>query len=396
MFKYDYQQIASTVFLIYLSQCIVAVVAHFLASCLAGRSAQKINAAPRWTIGRLRFELKRRDPLLVYLGLLVFASVFSVVCIIHLLTIDVSSIWEYRGYLETRIPIQVGIRNGALQAFHRLLPEIGTILCLLTAYFFSRREWSVLCLLLFPTAYAVLFTASLASRYITVQLAAAGLVLFFLDRRRLLAPIICGMAAVVLYGVVLSLRQEAANDGVYGLKPFLATLVGGTFYPHGGIFVVLFDSIQGSFNLGHAVLSAPLDYPLEYKLKSFSPAPSFVDGFASVSWVALRKANENQPYGAYAETYLFGGGWLAAYMGLVLLALTCLTYFRLTCRSKGAIFILSFSYLTFLLMHTYPIRNSFRLIILCVFTAMIFRWYERYVDRKELQQAQLPAHLSST
>ncbi|MDH3716613.1 MAG: hypothetical protein OES79_00705 [Planctomycetota bacterium] len=392
MFKYDYQEIASTVFLIYLSQCIVAVGAHFLASWLAGRATPTTLDSPRWTIARWRFELNFRHPLLAYLCLLVITSMFSVVCIIHLVTIDVSSIWEYRGYLETRIPLQVGIRNGALQAFHRLLPEIGTILCLLTAFFYSRRQWSVLGLLFFPTAYAVAFTASLGSRFIVAQFASAGFVLFFLGRRHVLAAGICCMAALVSYGAVLSLRQYSGDGGVYGLRPFLATLWGGQFYPHGGIFFILFNFIQGSFNLAHAVLSAPLDYPLEYKLKSFSPAPSFVDGFASLSWLAIRKANENAPYGAYAETYLFGGGWFVTYTGLVFLSLTYLTFFRHKCHSAAAVFILCFAYLTYFLMHTYPIRNSFRLLLLSVFAAMIVNWYERSVNRQALQPSEFSAH----
>jgi hypothetical protein len=390
MFKYEFQQIATTVLVIYLSQCIVAVSAHSLASWLAARSSGNTIAPSRWMILRHRFTVNLRDPLLAYLGVFVIMSVFSVICVIHLLTIDTSSIWEYHGYLETRIPQQVGIRNSGLRAFHRILPEMGIILCVLTAYTFSRREWSVFLLLLFPTTYAVLFTASLASRHVTVQLASAAIALFFCDRRRLLAPFVCGAAALVFYGVVLSLRQHSGDGGAYGLRPFLATLFGGAFYPHGGIFFAIFDAIQGSFNLAHAVLTAPVDYPLAYKLKSFSPAPSFVDGFDSLSWSYLRKANENQPYGAYAETYLFGGSWFAVYMSVVFLSLTCLTYFRRTCRIKAAMFILPVSYLTFVLMHTYPIRNSFRLILLSVLTAMMVHWYERFVNREELQPSQFP------
>jgi hypothetical protein len=284
--------------------------------------------------------------------------------------------WEYNGYLEIRSPEGAGIKNPLVAMYHRAIPHLGLLAVLLTAFCYVRKNFLLFCLAIPPSLYAIMFTASLASRYTVVLLGAAGAVFLASGRGYRIGGMFLSLAAILSYNICLFMRLNAGSRGTYGLRPFIGTLTNPRFTEQSESVFLLFNIFPGGCNMAYAMLDGPLFYPLSYKLHSFFPGASIMDGFQTLRSHAEQKIGPTTPYGAYSETYLFGVGWFVAYLTLWFISLTMLCRFWERFRGLFGVIVLSLAYVSFAASPVYPIRNSFRLMLFsCILAFIASRWF---------------------
>jgi hypothetical protein len=368
--QYDYRPAAATVMLIYAFQIGIALGVRWLtdrdtSESLADestlRASQPLDALQQYLSGSIAVA--------IFAGLLF-------ICVWHFLSIDPDKLLRYQDYLSTRETARLDLGSGVLNAFHSISAHLGCLLVVFPAYYFCRRDRAMFWLSLLPTVYVLMVTASFVSRAVVAQVGLAWLVLNLTptDYQRWWRMALI-VVPLILYGAVLSLRGEEGYAGEYGLLPLFALLIDGRFLLSDSLFTVMFNLFDGGFAIGHAVLhEATLEHTFRYKLHSFFPGPSFIDGFAAFRDLDELRPNPNSPYAAFAEAYLFGPLWLAFYSGAVCFMLWSVTRVWNRYRWGPGVLIGCFSYVIFFYMQTYQIRNSFRLLVAATLLAWIFDW----------------------
>ncbi len=116
---------------------------------------------------------------------------------------------------------------------------------------------------------------------------------------------------------------------------------------------------------------AGLAYPVAYKLLSFSPFPSMIDGFGHVRHLEHR-VNMFAPFSNFAEAYHFGPGYFVALLLILFVSLIILSRFWQRYRGGFAFFLLAPAYFMFLRMHLYPLRGTFRWLLASLVAVVVF------------------------
>ena len=152
--------------------------------------------------------------------------------------------------------------------------------------------------------------------------------------------------------------------------PFFLTIFSGKFFDIGYYTFLPFNFFGGGFVMAEIFQRSNLYYPICTKILSFSPFPSFIDGFSSLLSFEHRVYTYG-PFSSFAEAYQFGWGYLA----FLLLFLSMLVY-QTTKMWRNNPTILSFFFLvpyyySIIRMQAYPIRNVFRILLLALILAII-------------------------
>jgi hypothetical protein len=376
MFSSNYSEVSTQVLMFHIVQAVIAIAAFTVArSDSAHDSAASpfrhriINSA---VLERVDRNLQGGAASIAICGALLLLLIGSAT---HLFVFTPSSFWEYSGYLRTRSPETAGITNPLIGIFHRALPQLGLVLSVATAYFYVRKHLLLMCLSILPTFYCMAFSASLGSRSLSAQIAAAGLVLIATDRGHRALGAAFFAASAVIYKGLIYLRGNAGGNGHYGLGPLLRTYSDESFYREEGSLFFVFNIFSGGCNFAHAVSHSPQNFPLSYKIHSFFPGPSFLDGFQEIREHVNIQISPVNPYGGFSEVYLFGIGWLIGYLIFLFFVLCGLCRFWERYRGTLGVMILSAAYVNFVFSPSYPIRNSFRLILLsCVLAFIVSRF----------------------
>jgi len=197
-----------------------------------------------------------------------------------------------------------------------------------------------------------------------------------------------GLMAVYLTNYALFGRSEQAH-GIASIPE--------TILVPGGI--VWDNSLNTILNIAEGVFTTSemfvfdVEYGTLYKLLSFSPFPSFIDGFEAIraqNYVGLSGAATTS---AFMESYAFGMAYFA-FSIIVQIYIGCAILKKFLINANAFSFIANIMmmiavYLEF----TYPVRNVFRLFILALFFALIAR--ARSASRLQSPRALPGARLSA-
>lgn len=337
-----------------------------------------------------RVPRRRFDPDRFFIRLLtspVAGLVVLVLCVAiaaHFLALDFEALLHFRRYFAIRDPAEAGIWNPVLATFHTSLPLVGCALGPLTVAYAQARKPMFAAVTTAAFLYALLVTIAFGSRFAVVQLVAVGVMFQVLGRRRLdwRAALLFGLAGLTFVAII-GLRQGAGvgRIGDYGLLPFLEAIARGPALLFEGIlFFALFTFFNGGFVMARALSMTGLSYPLSYKLLSFSPLPSAVDGFDQVRRFEHR-AHTYAPFSNFAEAYHFGPGYLILFLLLLFVVLVALTRFWRRYRGSFAFFVLAPAYYSFLKMQSYQLRTSFRWLLVTLAVIVLVETMMRLGDR---------------
>ena len=291
----------------------------------------------------------------------------------HLLAVDKQNLWENNEYLTINMGSRMNISNPILLLVHMVMGPICLCAMLLAYLFFKHRRTvnGILCLLIF--LYFFLIEMAAFSRYPAFAFALMAALLAVERKargRRAVGPptVAALLAALWMFFYAVSARGGSVH-GISAILPnlFLANLE----FSH--VEFVYVNPSLGPYVLAEAILGGPYDYPLSYKLASFSPFPSFIDGYAGLLDYQHR-VNWFTPFNVPSELYYFGLIYQILFYAIFIVCLRTLNMSVISISGSTAFIMSAPSIYVLIYMQQYPIRNSFRLLIgATVLTILVIR-----------------------
>ncbi|MBI1220671.1 MAG: hypothetical protein GC186_19240 [Rhodobacteraceae bacterium] len=240
---------------------------------------------------------------------------------------------------------------------------VGLIAFVLFAAAISSRNKLATAILAMPCAWFLVFEIAEHSRYSVVYLGIGGGVLLFSRRRVASAVFFLAMAAS--YVNALFGRASGAN-GLSHVGDIVKYLDQFRFTDLLEFFTNMFEGayVQGEVFIWRGPM--PVDI---YRILSFSPLPSFIDGFRTYAAPHTPRFETFVPMGATGEVYLFGWPYFALYYFVV--AWAYLAVNSLFARRSFGLFVACFAIfsLATYLQFAYPVRLVFRFYLLVVVLA---------------------------
>ncbi len=283
--KGDYDQVAPKVFLLLFALVAGCFVINYIAQ-------QQSPVAMFSGIGGFRGLMQRlagfRPPkqLMRYLGSGTVVLGLLVILMgeaLHFLSLDWKYILHYKIYLAARDPGEVDVDEFLISYVHLLLPTLGGFLAVLFGLYIRQRYVFLSILVGIEFLYAFLISIAFDSRFAALQLVAMAGTLFVSRRgrtfRSFLGPAIPLVLSLQVYATTMTLRlggerwgESSMND--FGLKPFAANFFSTSFLDPKLADFTLINVFAGGFVIADAWLYPKFQYPLKYKILSFSPLPS--------------------------------------------------------------------------------------------------------------------------
>lgn len=224
-----------------------------------------------------------------------------------------------------------------------------------------------------------------SSRYAFAYACAVFIVIVFVSKgwTRVIGGIL--VAAVAVLSLLVALNSR--NFGAYGL------LALPTAFQFQNVWATLTYAVGNLFE-GVFVFSehfaAQIDYDDAYKLLSFSPFPSFLDGFSGMREGMEHRLHRYVPRGALDEVLQFGLPYIAVYAAIFLLCVRSSVKLLASGRSPAIAIILNVLLLLCLLLQlTYSLRTIFKVILLVLVASVLL--LQRRGGRPETQMRGEPS-----
>jgi hypothetical protein len=297
------------------------------------------------------------------LGLISGALFLYAMLFFHMVELDFGLLWSNHTYLLLGSPKGAGVTTTVGSLFHHLTGPAGLICSVILGLASLRMRNSSYFWLFFPlVGYMLMIKFAQFSRW--VPLIVSGL---FFGR----------VYALMLVKKKYHLTAVTAVVVVYWLLAFV--LMGRSSYDQGLLGVLVnADDVSISYLLdgfvnnimnvfsGYIVFADALEvttsYPTSYKILSFSPLISQLDGWAAVLPYQNR-VNVYVPFNVFAELYHFGTLWLS--FGSLVFIYMFYQMERLSVSSQGIfrLLVLMICIFSAVMMFFYPIRNVFRVVL---------------------------------
>jgi len=308
--------------------------------------------------------LTKRQQLLITITLITTLILLT----LHFFSIDLNKFWYNHTYLLISNPTKLGIKNDLIRGIHFLIPFFGLISAGLILHFYYNRNYINLFLTTPIFLYPLIFMLAQNSRW-------APLYFFIM----FLYCAISKKGNLIIYCFFIGI----------GFIVFLKVLIGRGLYNQGmssifdGLYKIRIDSLffyfmgflnnigEGALGFANAELMAPA-YDLKYKILSFSPFPSFIDGFSSIRSYNEIRISHHVPMSSIAEARWFGGFFLLLFHSSLIFLLK--TANKVFYETKGILPVIIIGFVSWAIftMNSYPIRNIYRITLLMIFCLVVF------------------------
>lgn len=308
----------------------------------------------------------KRDTLL-----LVASMLMAISAIAHISVINLSAIINNNTYLFMASSAALAVVNPAtilLQASSSLL---GLLSFALFGLALSSRARLPSFILLAPCTWYLAFQLGGHSRYAFVYCGITAIILIFGKKKRL------GIMFLLLAAAALINALAGRGTGPQGLAH-----IGDIFkyldeFQYATGVAALLNIFEGVYVQGESFrFLNTANYPELYKILSFSPLPSAIDGFRTRALPLQIRLNTYVPMGATGEVILFGTFYVALYWSFVFWA-----YRRVLATMRSRRFLLfTFLFCIFLLctllQFAYPVRWVFRFYVFILLLSYLGPVYE--------------------
>ncbi|MCP4991890.1 MAG: hypothetical protein GY928_39285 [Colwellia sp.] len=291
--------------------------------------------------------------------MLIFLFLLSIFSILHFSAIDFGTFWFNYDYQIIKTPEEISRGSGSLfRIYHFIFRIISLFVAVILIYYMKNFSLPHITLSLFVFLYGFLFLYVAESRWIIIYMCVLFLsrIMMFNSKPKVLEGFFWFICFVFLFVKVIFAR----NYGLYGLSVqvdiFIEVLSLDILSIFQGLLINLGDGFLGLAN----VVQNDYWYPLQYKLLSFSPFPSFIDGFASIQHYENR-ISYHVPFNAVSEAYAFGSGYFIFYLLIIFLFLysSDLVYSKAGVLYKSIL--LAVVLWNVFYMFGYPLRNVMRM-----------------------------------
>ncbi len=340
----------------------LAIMAAFAGEIASGKS-QKLKL-PKVDLSRIARAMGTFN-----LGFAVF-----VVCYFAILSLvlDWSIVWANSIYLLMTRP-QAVITVKGLGLLLSLLPFVGIVAGVVAAINISVKKPGAAILFAVVALMITLYYIGAHQRVALLPSVAFFVVLSVVGQKRhLFLRGGAGVLAVVSQASALSGR----NSGSHGLSSIPDAFTG---IAQADILDLLSGLImnvtEGIFVLAEGFTRSP-EWPMIYKVLSFSPLPSAIDGFADVNFTYQQRLTRYVPLSGWSEAYFFGPFFLAA---LIVLFWGGLMIYRKVLKRNQYIGLAVglLLLLAIIMIFAYPLRNAFKPYWLSVIIGSVALLYYR-------------------
>ena len=307
-------------------------------------------------------------------GTLFLAGLLSM-SIVHLIELDKSILWHNNIYQLIKDPKTIGITSEFGRLYHFLFRVVGLICLPLSIFYFRKRNIIsfILSTVIASESLAILLAGN--SRWVPLYFFCALAFNIQLNRAKIsLLNILLFLLIIVSFLKVLIGRSQP-DQGLSQTFNDLALISPSLLFHYLGGFVI--NVTEGAIGFANAILINP-DYATIYKILSFSPLVSAIDGFDDIRELNAARINTFLPINAFAEVWHFGLGYMVVfYVGLFCwLRFTTIVFFRFG-GATAMVFAVPSYWLAFTLQQ-YSIRTTWRFIIaIAIVTWIIDKIYKR-------------------
>jgi hypothetical protein len=352
----DYSFIGFKVFLVFFLTMLVFVVGALKLS--SGRNFELLRLTDlRVKFDSLGFVFKRYKPLLLFYALFIL-----VLSICHLLSLDFDLLMLNYEYQTIKDPELIGITNEFIRFYHLSFRVFGLLTLLLSLYCLKARFYFISILLSISFIYVFILLLAGNSRWVFVYSAFSIFISILLFRNKTLTIISLVIAVFSLPKVMLGRGQ--AEQGLSEILDQIA-LVWDV-----GVFKIFFLSIynlaEGGLNIANSFLITEQHTQL-YKYLSFSPFPSFIDGFNEISETGSIRLHRYVPMSGISEIYSFGPGFVLFFYSILYFFIINIEKLRIT---KGVGIYIVFTVISLYSLSTlfsYSLRTTWKIMILVLF-----------------------------
>lgn len=305
---------------------------------------------------------------------LYFFSFLTILFLIyHVFTVDWTKLIFNTNFEETREPGALGF-NGAFEGLiHNFMKYLGIFCGFLLPFAVVRKDPFLLLVSLISFVYSFFLMVGATSKWSVISLVVLFGFTYFIYRSKVVLSI--GVVLfVVFYFSVISIRA----GGVYGVAPFFDQLLSLRWIDFEVFITVCVTFFSGTFVVAEALSNLPVDYPLSYKVLSFSPLISSIDGFSQYLSYEHRAAFF-KPYNAISEAVSFGSGYALFFW----LFLCVLFYFVSKVENERVGFLIFVGLnLGVFMANLYPLRQSFRVLFVVLVVTAVCRYFEKRSIRR--------------
>jgi len=328
----------------------------------------------------------QKSPLYAFI---LISILFTFLVLWHLNQVDFQVLWENKSYLKISNPNGIGLHSPVLQFFHTALGLIG----LFSFTFFAlsiRNKLYIPALIFFLFgAYAFVFKLAGNSRWAAVMI----LVMppFFFNTKNIRMILLCASSffvGVITYRMVLYGRGEyyqGLSMVFHNFEHIYTSIWEEGFISQDFLEYSLTNLLAGAKDLALAIQMAPLSYPEIYKILSFSPLLSAIDGYDIIRKLYQHKLTSYMPFNFYAELYFFGWKyWVFAFV-IYTLGLRVMNKAALNYGLMG--YLLSLPGLfCFFVMQQYSIRTYFRYFLASIILILVFDYFQKNKLKQSLEE----------
>ena len=284
----------------------------------------------------------------VFLGILLL-----VIAVIHAVIIDWAVVIATPDYETLKIPSEVGFA-GATAPLHQLVRLWALIAILGFAY--RNTRFALSCVFLLAFLYFELILLTQNTRFAALIPALGGLVCIQNNRKR--AGFLLFLLAFLAAGKVLTGRDSANAQGLVAFWGDILDLDLGILLDALQILIITFSSGLLNFAVATDLFAK---YTFEYKILSFSPLPSAIDGFSSCCQHMQYRIHEFTPFSAISEAAKFGFGYVFLLVSIYVTAIGRANTLasRYTDLRRPVMY---FYFLAIAVGFQYPIRTSIKLL----------------------------------
>jgi hypothetical protein len=361
-----------------------ALVLTAWAASFGGRQS---SAGVTWANARTNSRRSRSDTsVLVLLLLLLFGTV------VHAAVLDWNLYWHTTVYTVQTSSELMGITFFPAVYYHKFMPIVAIIACVLLFYLISEGKAALSILALFVFLYCWIYQLTAHSRWAAASLllGVSAYAMIHEKNRRLYLLSTLPLGALALIYVRIG-RQSGnhglstiwSNFGNFDMALLPQYFVGGTY-----------NVLQGIFTTAASFASRFADYPEIYKLLSFSPLPSSLDQFDYFHALYEVRVSSTIPLSAWVEAarfgYLFQAILLGTVFGVMKLNTKLLGLNRSVVSSTASFIILALV----IFLGSYEVRNVYRfLIVVALIQLFLIAKTRKAADRNATETKRTQLHI---
>lgn len=301
-----------------------------------------------------------------------FVLFLYVFLFIYLYQVDIELIFYNESYLLINDPHALGVENKGAQLLHNASGFLGIIFSFLSGLFFMRKRY-IEVVLYFPLAFLFfLLKLSLFSRWCPIILFSLLLPIVLFGKEKNNSIFRVGLYFFVFF--FMFLLYASMITGRYGVGQGLIAFSDALMSVFGNLnqYIEFFfiNVFGGAFVFLEAMQSDAVTYPLYYKLLSFSPLPSFLDGWDYWGKYFVM-VNNFVPYNVLSELDKFGFQYFILYLIVVFFVFRACNKLFFSDKSLLPLIAAMPLYVYSLMFHFYFIRYSYKLLFVSFVLSLI-------------------------